>query len=177
MIAQGVWILWGSKIAISHWQSQSPLTQGWRYRAARDKTDVKWNLSDVLRKHQSTVSKLRCFRVSVCLSMWPSRTCRSGSQLSWWNSTLYHVLIVVWCRESRPPRAKSLFTSLLLLLQPAATRSHAEISLWNRPKIIRASYCRHHHAFSNLHRDKLAFRGSLKFFSVVIWKRLRHSSA
>ena len=25
-----------SKIAISHWQSQSPLTQGWRYRAARD---------------------------------------------------------------------------------------------------------------------------------------------
>jgi len=26
----------GSKIAISHWQSQSPLTQGWRYRAARD---------------------------------------------------------------------------------------------------------------------------------------------
>ena len=36
MIGQGVWILWGSKIAISHWQSQSPLTQGWRYRAARD---------------------------------------------------------------------------------------------------------------------------------------------
>ena len=26
----------GSKIAISHWQNQSPLTQGWRYRAARD---------------------------------------------------------------------------------------------------------------------------------------------
>ena len=26
----------GSKITISHWQSQSPLTQGWRYRAARD---------------------------------------------------------------------------------------------------------------------------------------------
>ena len=26
----------GSKIAITHWQSQSPLTQGWRYRAARD---------------------------------------------------------------------------------------------------------------------------------------------
>ena len=25
-----------SKIAISHWQSQSPLTQGWRYHAARD---------------------------------------------------------------------------------------------------------------------------------------------
>ena len=36
MIGQGVWILWGSKIALSHWQSQSPLTQGWRYRAARD---------------------------------------------------------------------------------------------------------------------------------------------
>ena len=32
----GVWILWGSKIALSHWQCQSPLTQGWRYRAARD---------------------------------------------------------------------------------------------------------------------------------------------
>jgi len=26
----------GSNIALSHWQSQSPLTQGWRYRAARD---------------------------------------------------------------------------------------------------------------------------------------------
>ena len=26
----------GSKIAISHWQKQSPLTQGWRYRAARE---------------------------------------------------------------------------------------------------------------------------------------------
>jgi len=26
----------GSKIAIYHWQSQSPLTQGWRYRAAFD---------------------------------------------------------------------------------------------------------------------------------------------
>jgi len=37
-----VWILWGSKIAISHWQSQSPLTQGWRYRTARDKCS--WNL-------------------------------------------------------------------------------------------------------------------------------------
>jgi len=30
----------GSKIAISHWQSQSPLTQGWRYRAARDDWDL-----------------------------------------------------------------------------------------------------------------------------------------
>ena len=36
VIGQRVWILWGSKIAISHWQSQSPLTRGWRYRAARD---------------------------------------------------------------------------------------------------------------------------------------------
>ena len=34
MIGWGVSILWGSKIAISHWQSQSPLTQVWRYRAA-----------------------------------------------------------------------------------------------------------------------------------------------
>jgi len=32
-----VYYVGGSKIAISHWQSQSPLTQGWRYRAARDK--------------------------------------------------------------------------------------------------------------------------------------------
>ena len=31
-----MFILWGSKIAISHWQSQSPLTHGWRYCAARD---------------------------------------------------------------------------------------------------------------------------------------------
>ena len=38
VIGQGVWILCGggAKIAISHWQSQSPLTQGWRYLAAHD---------------------------------------------------------------------------------------------------------------------------------------------
>ena len=36
MIGQWVWILWESKIALSHRQSQSPLTQGWLYRAARD---------------------------------------------------------------------------------------------------------------------------------------------
>jgi len=35
----------GLKIAISHWQSQSPLTQGWRYRAARDKCS--WNLHQI----------------------------------------------------------------------------------------------------------------------------------
>jgi len=33
---EGCWFCGGSKIAISHWQSQSPLTQGWRYRAACD---------------------------------------------------------------------------------------------------------------------------------------------
>jgi len=43
VISQGVWILWRSKIAISHWQSQSPLTQGWRYRAARDNVCVNVN--------------------------------------------------------------------------------------------------------------------------------------
>jgi len=33
-----MWILWGGglKIAIFQWQGQSPLTQGWRYRAARN---------------------------------------------------------------------------------------------------------------------------------------------
>ena len=36
MIGWGVSILWGSKIAFSHWLSQWPLTQGWRYRAACD---------------------------------------------------------------------------------------------------------------------------------------------
>ena len=36
MIGWRVSILWGSKIALSHWQSQWPLTQGWRYRAACD---------------------------------------------------------------------------------------------------------------------------------------------
>ena len=37
VIGWGVSILWGSKIALSHWQSRWPLTQGWRYRAACDK--------------------------------------------------------------------------------------------------------------------------------------------
>ena len=42
----------GSKIALSHWQSQSPLTQGWRYRAACDPSasetsDVDASLTDV----------------------------------------------------------------------------------------------------------------------------------
>ena len=36
MIGQGCLFCGGSKIAISHWQSQSPLTQGWRYHAARN---------------------------------------------------------------------------------------------------------------------------------------------
>ena len=39
MIGWGVSILWGSKIVISHWLSQWPLTQGWRYRAACDHRD------------------------------------------------------------------------------------------------------------------------------------------
>ena len=56
MIGQGVWILWGSKIAISHWQSQSPLTQGWRYRAARDFQHVPMLL-------------VRCMR-STCRMLW-----------------------------------------------------------------------------------------------------------
>ena len=33
---KGCGLCGGSKIAISHWQSQSPLTQRWCYRAARD---------------------------------------------------------------------------------------------------------------------------------------------
>jgi len=38
VIGQGVFILCGgSKIATSHLHSRSPLTQGWRYRAAREK--------------------------------------------------------------------------------------------------------------------------------------------
>jgi len=36
VIGWGVSILWESKIAISHWQSQSQSTLGWRYRAACD---------------------------------------------------------------------------------------------------------------------------------------------
>ena len=34
VIGRGMSMLWESKIALSHWQSQPPLTQGWRYRAA-----------------------------------------------------------------------------------------------------------------------------------------------
>ena len=34
----------GSKIALSHWQSQWPLTQGWRYRAACDQASRVGNL-------------------------------------------------------------------------------------------------------------------------------------
>ena len=56
MIGQGVWILWGSKIVISHWQSQSPLTQGWRYRAARD----------IVRERQNSAARiLRQMRIEM----------------------------------------------------------------------------------------------------------------
>ena len=34
--------LWGPNIALSHWQNQSPLTQGWRYRAVREKNNSAW---------------------------------------------------------------------------------------------------------------------------------------
>ena len=36
LIGQGVWILWGVENCHLPLTSQSPLTQGWRYRAARD---------------------------------------------------------------------------------------------------------------------------------------------
>jgi len=36
VISQGVWIVWGSKTTLSHRQSQSPLTEGWRYLEACD---------------------------------------------------------------------------------------------------------------------------------------------
>ena len=35
-LVEGCQFCGGSKIALSHWQSQWPLTQGWRYRAACD---------------------------------------------------------------------------------------------------------------------------------------------
>jgi len=35
----------GLKIGISHWLSQSPLTLGWRYHAARDNSNFNWCLS------------------------------------------------------------------------------------------------------------------------------------
>ena len=39
VIGRGMSMLWGSKIALSNWQSQWPLTQGWRYRAACDNAE------------------------------------------------------------------------------------------------------------------------------------------
>jgi len=43
-----------SKIAISHWQSQSPLRQGWRYRAACDTMHTLKSTSCSLRDSQHT---------------------------------------------------------------------------------------------------------------------------
>jgi len=62
VIGQGVSILWGSKIAISHWQSQSPLTQGWRYCAARDQQTCKLEHSN---------SRFESIRFDwLCKSIW-----------------------------------------------------------------------------------------------------------
>jgi len=43
-----------SKIALSHWQSQWPLTQGWRYRAACEK--FSWHILSRGRMHDAVLS-------------------------------------------------------------------------------------------------------------------------
>jgi len=52
---KGCWFCRGSKIALSHWQSQWPLTQGWRYRAACDNDNDKNDDDDnnnILKPHR-----------------------------------------------------------------------------------------------------------------------------
>ena len=49
----------GSKIALSHWQSQWPLTQGWRYRAACDSLDSQ------LTAAESTTNNWSLLKVSI----------------------------------------------------------------------------------------------------------------
>ena len=78
MIGRGVFILWGSKIAISHWQSQSPLTQGWRYRAARDDTNGK--------PHAGTGSRTHWPAWPYGHRKWPKRQ-RSGRSRHTTNAT------------------------------------------------------------------------------------------
>jgi len=54
----------GSKIALSHWQSQWPLTQGWRYRAA---CDPHMPTDKVRYIRLLFVFVCLCVRLSVCL--------------------------------------------------------------------------------------------------------------
>jgi len=87
-----VWILWGSKIALSHWQSQSPSTQGCRYRAARDKHEWWVDISPLtLRSHALLITR----------SVWPRSSINgSFSSVTYFirhQFTIYHYFCTWQC--------------------------------------------------------------------------------
>jgi len=87
-----VWILWGSKIALSHWQSQSPSTQGCRYRAARDKHEWWVDISPLM---------LRSHALLITRSVWPRSSINgSFSSVTYFirhQFTIYHYFCTWQC--------------------------------------------------------------------------------
>jgi len=67
-----------SKIAISHWQSQSPLTLGWRYCAARDYITLhnsgKWKRTEKGTRHR--------FHICTCVIFTSINTSKSVFSIS-----------------------------------------------------------------------------------------------
>ena len=95
----------GSKIAISHWLSQWPLTQGWRYRAACD-LNTEQNEADgtkMVNDKRRFLSTLRSYYFTpgtgarychqrVCLSVWShidSAMCYAVPV--WWRTSCFRI--------------------------------------------------------------------------------------
>ena len=68
----------GSKIVISHWQGQSPLTQGWRYRAARDNASLGF----------SVVAQLLLKRNAVLYTAVSANVVECGTLLTIWSENI-----------------------------------------------------------------------------------------
>jgi len=80
----------GSKIAISHWQSKSPLTQGWRYRAARD---LLWSRTclchHAVKTFQFVIPKIRWFNNWQFPKQWLDSALASGVPNIWHRSSYW----------------------------------------------------------------------------------------
>ena len=97
VIGQGVRILWGSKIAISHWQSQSPLAQGWRYHAARDSIFDPTESTPVNRSPKNWYGWLSRRPLRLCQNLCKSvHTALRSFWAKEWNITIFYLFIYIF---------------------------------------------------------------------------------
>ena len=114
-------------VVISHWQSQSPLTQGWRYRAARDKilTSCCFNASE--RLHRTCYLLMAHALYSTPMRPFANFSSPSGVQLSSLSSAACEKNIGAdfsfQRTNSLPPLLSPLFSWSLLLSSPLLSRS------------------------------------------------------